>query len=306
VPTSVNIPLTSWYEAPFYLTDKDYLEAMSGVIPMQASEAIKALANQIDADLMVCGKDFYGYDGTAGTTPFLTDLTAFTSSRKTLANQLCPMDNRRVVLDASAEANALGNRAIQDASWRASTQGIIEAQIGRVLGSDWFMDQNVVTHTAGTAAGATTNSAGYAAGVKTITLASAGTGTVLVNDIITFAGHSQTYVVTAGDTDVSNGGTLSFEPGLKVSLAASAIAITLKASHTVNLHFHRDAIAFASRPLENADPVGLANTMSAVDPVSGIALRLEVTREHKRTRWSFDVLYGCKTVRRELGARIAG
>jgi hypothetical protein len=52
---------------------------------------------------------------------------------------------------------------------------------------------------------------------------------------------------------------------------------------------------------------GLGNYIkSAVDPVSGMALRLEVTREHKRTRYSFDVLYGVTTVRKELACRLLG
>jgi hypothetical protein len=305
-PTSVSIALSNWYEAPFYLTDKDVQEAVEGVIPMEASEAVKALANQIDGDILALYTSVYGHAGTGGTTPFATDLADYLDARKLMADQLAPMDPRFAVLDPAAEANALGLRAFQDASFRGDVDGIINGQIGNKLGALWVMDQNIPTHTAGAASGATTNAAAYAVGATTITLASAGTGDIKVGDIITFAGDTQTYTVTTGDTDVSNGGTIVISPGLKVAQATAAVAITVKASHTVNLLFHRDAFALAMRPFSGVDPMGLGHFQSAIDPVSGLVLRLEVTREHKRTRFSYDVLYGVQAVRPALAVRIAG
>lgn len=307
-PTSVPIQLNRWKEAPFYLTDKELLEVMDGTIPMQASEAVKALANEVDTFLLGLGAKFYGFHGTPGVTPFSADTTDVTQIRKVLNNQLAPMEPRHMVINADAEANALSLRAFSDASFSGSVEALINGNINRKLGFQWWLDQNVPVHTAGTASGATTDAAGYAIGVKTVTLAAAGTGTILVGDIITFAGHSQTYVVTSGDADVSNGGTISFLPGLQVALAASTVAITVKGSHAMNLAFHRDAIALATRPLLST-PVneGLGSIMrSAVDPISGLALRLEIRREHKRIRYSYDMLYGAEVVRPELGARLAG
>jgi hypothetical protein len=37
-----------------------------------------------------------------------------------------------------------------------------------------------------------------------------------------------------------------------------------------------------------------------------LALRLEISRQHKQTRYSFDVLYGGALVRPQLVTRIAG
>ena len=306
-PTKISIVLNKWKEAPFYLSDKDIQEAFNGIVPMQATEAIKAIANQIDQDIMTLYKDIYGWSGTAGVTPFAADAGTYLEGRKVLAQQLAPLDPRFAVIDPAAEANALGLRVFADASFGGGDGVVINGQIGNKMGALWVMDQNVITHTAGTAASSTTDSTGYAIGLKTVTLASAGTGTFVVGDVITFTGDAsgQTYVVTSGDTDVSNGGTISFEPGLKAALSAATHAITVKGNHTVNLLFHRDAFALAMRPFNDAS-AGLGMFQSMVDPVSGLALRLEVTREYKRTRWSFDALYGVGTARRELATRMAG
>lgn len=307
-PTSVAVSLDQWKEAPFYLTDKDMLEAMEGTIPMQASEAIKAIANTVDSFLLDLYKKFYGFVGTPGTTPFGSGTSDATNLRKTLNKQLAPLQDRHCVVDPDAEGNALDLRAFQDASWSGSVQTLIEGDLNRKLGFQWWMDQNVPSHTAGTPGGTPLVDGAHTAGDKTIAIdgMTATTGDYHEGDIVTFAGHSQTYVVTADTTaDGSGDVTLPIEPGLQEAVADNA-AVTLKGDHVANLGFHRDAIAFATRPLEEAAEGLGAIMQSAVDPVTGLTLRLEITREHKRTRFSYDMLYGAEVVRRELGARLAG
>jgi hypothetical protein len=312
-PTHVSIVMDQWYEAPFHLSDKDLLDVMDGVIPMQASEAIKALANNVDAAILAKYTGVYGYAGTAGTTPFGSGLSEYTAARTVLNKQLAPINDRRVVLNPDAEGNALLLRAFQDASFGGGTGVIMDGQIGRKVGADWWMDQLVPTHVAGTittglAAKAAT---AVAAGLKTFvatTAASTGAVALKVGDIINIAGHSQTYVITedateaSANTDVS----LKIEPGLQIALAGGE-AVTVKGDHAVNMLFHRDAFALASRPLQDVQFADqLVAIESAVDPVSGLTLRLEITREHKRWRYSFDILYGCALVRPALATRIAG
>lgn len=302
VPTSATIVLDKWKEAPFHLSDKELLEAENDIVPGAVSAAVAALIEQVNADILANYKKFYGASGTAGTTPFASDATAATAARRILNVQLAPIANRRIVLDPLAEEKALGLAAFADAVRSGDPAVIMEGQIGRKLGFDWYMDQQVPIHTAGTGTGyLVNNAAGYAAGSKTIAV-DTGSGTLIVGDIITFAGHTQQYVVTTA----LSGGSVSFEPGLAVAVADN-VAITKVATHTANLAFHRDAIGFAARPLISAAGASLgAITQSAIDPVTGLPLRLEVTREHKRVRWSFDMLYGTDVVRRELGARILG
>lgn len=310
-PTKATITLSNWKEAAFVISDKEMREIHStrDYRSKQVTEHVRVLANAVNTSVFALYPKVYGYTGTAGTTPFATDTTAATQARRILNTQLAPLNPRAFVVDPDAEANALGLRAFQDASFRGDSAGLIEGQMGRKLGFQFAMDQQVPTHTAGTASGATTTAAGFAVGVKTVALASAGTGTILVGDVITFAGDTQTYTVTSGDADVSNGGSISFEPGLASAIPTSATAITVKATHTVNLAFHRDAFGFASRILQGDEQMTAAeaeNVMQVADPVSGLTLRLERRREYYRTRWAFSILWGCAVIRPECATRVAG
>lgn len=309
VPTKVTVPLDQWWEAPFFLSDKDILEAFDGFVPLQVGEAVKSLANNVDSYLLAMYKAFYGAVGTAGSTPFDSSVQEAVDARKLLFEQLCPSGDRRCVLDPTAEANALMNRAFQDQSWRGDGAGIIEGQIGRKFGLDWFIDQNIVLHTPNAiGAGAMTVNGAHTAGVILISIAK-GAGAswdALEGDIVTFAGFDQQYVVTEDTTVVHTDNTdLPVSPALQLNLAGSE-AMTLVAAHTPNIAFHRDAIAFATRQLEvPGDGLG-SMIQAATDDISGLTLRLEVSRQHKRTRWSFDILYGGLVVRPEYGIRILG
>lgn len=300
-PTKVSIALDQWYEAPFFLTDKEMLEVMSGSIPLQAQEAVKALANRVDIDLLNLYKSVYGWAGVAGSTPFSTDLSEFLDARKVLNNQLAPLDPRYVCLNADAEANALGTRAFQDTSFRGDSAGITEGVIGRKLGATWFVDQNVRNHAVGTMSVPGTSA--VTIGTKAVTVSTA-TGSYVVGDIVTLGvDDSQTYVIT-GVTGTAPTTAFTIEPAARVGQTTGAIV--RKAAHAANMVFHRDAFAFANRPFAGADPMGIGSFSSAVDPFSGLTLRLEVSREYKRTRFSYDILYGVGCVRRELAARLAG
>jgi hypothetical protein len=315
-PTQALVPLDQWKEAPFYLTDKELVEidAQDTFLPMETSEAVKSLAETINAFIMSKYKGVYGYSGTAGTTPFGTanDVSDATNARKTLNNQRAPRRPRFGVLDPDAEAKALNQRAFQDYSWGNTLDVIRDGQLKETrLGIGWFMDQQTPTHVAGsftTAGTIVTSGSGNTAGVASVLLATdaAEAVNVVEGDIISFANHTQTYVVTATtNIGASTTGSVPIAPVLQVTVPAGTV-LALRASHVVNLVFHRDAFAFASRPLLDAAQ-GLGNIIMAMsDPVTGLTLRLEVSRQHKQTNWSFDILYGAALVRRELATRMAG
>lgn len=309
-PGLVQLQLNRWRKSDFYLTDKEMAEVDRNrhFVPMQTSEAARALANDVDGNIHAEYKKVSGYEAT-NAIPFSTVAT-ITNARKVLNQQLAPMSRRNVVIDPTAEAQALQLAAYRDISQAGDRAVPIEGEIGRKFGFDHFMSQNVVTHTAGTLASGVVAST-KAAGASAIDLkvgSSAGGGTTLVyGDIFTIAGQTQTYVVRTSATVTFASALTAQSVSISPALAAAATAnakITRKATHVVNLAFHPGWCAFASRPLMSATNQTIQRMMT--DPVSGISMRLEISRQNKRDVWEFDILYGAKNIRPEYATRIAG
>lgn len=325
-PGLVQVPLDNWKQnTPVCLSDKEMAEIDMNehFLPMQLAEAIKALASDVNQDIFAQYKGpsrgVYGYVGTAGTAPFGVDVgvSSATQARKVLNQQLCPVNDRRGVLDFDAEANALDLSAFSDAEKTMSAIVKMEGEIGRKYGIDWAADDDVPYHTAGTAVGDTITVKDQAL-VGALLLNLTGdtqSATIVQGDIITITGQddTQTYVVTTAGVFGSSPFTLTglgIYPALKVQ-SEIGDTITIKASHRVNMVFHRDAFAFATRALEDADSLqriigGGSQILTMQDADTGLILRLEVSRQHKQTVWEYDILWGAELVRPELAVRIAG
>lgn len=299
----VQVSLDNWKKnKPFALTDKELgeIDRNEHFIPMAVDESVRGLARVVNQDIFAEYKGIFGYVGTAGTTPFATTVQGATQARKLLNKQKAPTDNRRGMLDFEAEAQFLELATFSDAEKVGNDEVKIQGQMGRKFGLDWYADDDVPQHTAGTGASYLVNHAAYTAadGTDKIITVDGGTGTILVGDIVTFAGHTQTYTITSALAAT----VFSIYPGLQATVADNA-AVTVKASHRVNLAFHRDAFAFATRTLEDA---GDSEILTIKDPQTGLVLRLEKIRQYKQTMWEFDILWGAKLVRPELAVRIAG
>lgn len=316
-PGLVQVPLDQWKMASFNMTDKDLqlVDKDSAFLPMETLAAVDALAANINLYLLNLGLQVPTWTGTAATTPFATDALAAINVRKILTAQKAPDDGQRaIVLDLSAEANALALPTFanleQTGDARVKIQGILGTKYGLNFGSD----QQVPTHTKGATTGTaiTVNGANLAGAGNTGlnysgTLSVKGlTGSFTAGDRFTIAGDSQQYVVLSVSAALPIN-TLTISPALQAN-HADGDAITVVATHVMNLAFHRNAFAFAMRPLVQSTQEFAMNSqiISMTDPVTGVSMRLEVTRVHKAITWEFDVLYGGKLVRPELATILLG
>jgi len=314
-PTSVPITLDQWKEAPFAMDDKGLIQVQNGILPMQAAEAVKSVANTIEDYLWsLLQAKISNYAGTAGTTPFGSGLDDFLAADKQLNDNLADPEDRFMILNTAAKASAMGLRAIQDASFRGNkSDSLINGEIGDVLGARWLMSQRVPNHVSGTLAGVGTTVTGVnAIGATVIALSGGASGTILAGDIIDFGvtnaitGVLETYNVVSSVGGATPSSVTIASPGLKTATAGAEV-VSIKASFKQNILLQRHCLAFAMAPLVDTVQVpGATLQQVAIDEVSGLSLRLEVSRQHRQVQWSFDALYGGAVIRPQLGCWLAG
>ena len=92
-PTKRRIPLSNWKDAGFTMSDKEIGEVnQAGILLGQASEALKALVNEVDTSILNLFTELYSYVGVSGTTPDGVD--DIVNARKNLNSQLAPTGDR--------------------------------------------------------------------------------------------------------------------------------------------------------------------------------------------------------------------
>lgn len=272
----------------------------------QFAQAFRTLANEMESDLTALHINASRAAGTAGTTPFAFSTTRsgfedVADARKVLVDNGAPGSDLQLVLGTAAGAKLRSLAQLNNAQASQDVAFLRQGILLPIHGVDMRESGQTKSFTKGTGASATTNSAGYAVGATTITLAVAGTGTILPGDVITFAGDTNQYVVLTGDTDVSNGGTIVLAaPGLRVALAASAVAITVVASSVRNMIFHRNAIVLATRvPARPTEGDLATDVMQVTDPRSGITFEIALYKQYRQVQYEISVAWGVKAIKPE-------
>lgn len=293
--------------SPVQWTGEEQLSvSASGVINTvlrdQFAQSMRALVNLIEVDLAALSLYASRAYGTYNVSPFATagDFSDFAAVNKILDDNGAPLGDRHLVLGSAAMAAIRGKQSVLFKANEAGTEDLLRRGIiGQVEGLMLHNSAQVrKAVTVGTGANATTNAAGYAVGATTITLASAGTGSILAGDSVTFTGDTEKYVVATGDADVSNGGTIVLqEPGLRKAIPASATDITVTAATNHNLGFVKSAIQLITRAPALPDGGDMADDrMTITDPVSGLAFEVSIYRQYRRIKYEVAIAWGVKAV----------
>lgn len=271
------------------------------------AQGLRTLANEVEGDLVsAAAVAASAATGTAGTTPFATNVGDSAQVRKLLDDAGAPGSERSLILDTSGGA-AL--RTLQNLTRVNEAGTAMTLRDGELLNLNGLSiketGQPYYTTTYGTAASATTTNAGFAKGATTIALASAGTGTIIAGDFISFAGDSRKYRVVTGDTDTSNGGSVVIAaPGLIMPIPGVATAITVarpsSGNYTRNVAFSRNAMALAARApaLPNEGDLAIERRL-ITDVRSGLTFEVALYPGYRKIRAEVTLAWGVKAVKAE-------
>ena len=307
-----DIIITKSRAAEFGFNGEDQLGLNTGagygsVRANKIAQAIRAVTNEVEADLCGLQSTFSRAVGTAGTTPFGTanDYTDASKALQVLKDNGSPLQDNQLVINTNAGVNMLGKQAnVSDAgSDSILRQGVLLDVNGMPIRES--AQVNTVA-AVGTSANAVTT-AGHAVGSTSIVLKAAGTGTILAGDVITFAGDTNQYVVVTGVGAVSGATIVIAAPGLRQALPVGDKAISIVAASARNMAFNRSAIVLAARaPARPVEGDMAADVIIITDPRSGLTMEFSMYLGYKKVRYEVGLAWGVKNIKPEHTALLLG
>lgn len=269
----------------------------------QVRQAFRVLTNEIEAfigTLAVAGASRAW--GTAGSTPFASDLSDPANIRKILSDNGAPLSDLHLVIDTTAGAKVRSLAQLTKAN-EAGTTALREQGILLDIHNFKLRESGGVNHhTAGTGASYVTNGA-QALGATTIA-AQTGSGTILAADVISFAADANNKYVVG--TALAAGNLSINAPGLRNAIAGSN-AITVGGSYTGNVGFARSAIVLSTRQPALPEEGDMAeDRMTLIDARSGLAFEVSMYKQYKRVRYEVAIAYGGSVIKPEHTALLLG
>ncbi len=279
-------------QIPYTGEDQKHLNNGAGyqwVFSKQIEQAMRSICNKMELDVMAqlalgAGQAY----GTAGTTPFASNMADLPNIMKLLLDKGCPDDGRICgIYDTTAAVNIQNLSNLYKVNEAGSPGLLRNGELGQLYNINLKRSGQVGKPAVGGGTLYVLNGA-HAAGLKSITVKT-GSGTVLAGDIVSI--NSVNYVVAAG---ISAPGTFTINSGL-VAAGSDGDTVTIAAAARRNIVLHPDAAELAMRPLANPDGGDAAvDVMDIVDPISGLSFKLSHYKGFHKSMIEIGTLYGSK------------
>ena len=282
--------------------------------------AMAVLAASIEADALSMVRDVYQVANNIGNDITFKNVML---GRKRLNDSLTPEGDRTALLNTNDNVNLVDTLKglFQDSN--AIKEQYREGMMGRTGGFDFYETTHLTTQARGAANGSYLSNGATQTGSAIVI--DTGTGTINAGEVVTFAGvfdvHPETkvssgrlqqFVVTSNYAGGS--GTLQISPAIVATGArqnvsnaiadnsAMTVVGTANTAYGQSIVYHKDAFTFATADLVLPGGVDMASRQT----YDGISMRM--IRQYDINNDAFpvrlDVLYGYKTLRAQLAARL--
>ena len=266
-----------------------------------AEQSMRSLRNLAEADAAAAIKIGASRAvGTAGTTPFATDLDLIVDVKQVLRDNGCPFSDPQLVINSAAAAKlqklGIYQQAYAAGSDEERRSGLYKPQFGFQLRDS----AGISLHDSGSAAGYVTNG-GELAKALALTVK---TGATAINagDVFSLEDRPGEYYVVS-NAQTGAGELLINRPGL-IGATGDEQELTFTADYTPSLAFERSAVVGIMRPpLIPANPT--IKQMVISDKFGHSYLMLEIA-QYGQVIWEMHLAYGFKVVQPEHVALILG
>lgn len=333
--TEQQVPVTIYpqFGVDMQVSSADMKLSLDNFAARHLVPAVKTIANKLDRDcLFSMYRNTANTVGTPGTVP--NSLNTYLTAGALMNEEAAPVGDRNVVIAPRMQStivNAL--TGLFQAGDQISRQ-YKTGQMGTSAGFDWYMDQNVVTHTVGPLGGTPVVNGASQTGSSVITngWTAAAANRLKAGDVVTFAGCNavnpqnrqstgqlRQFVVTADvNSDGFGNATIPISPAIVTSGQFQNVTgsptnggsvTVLGAASTATpqgIAFHPDSYTFGTVDLDV--PSGSVEMGKFVrDDDTGLSIRFVQQYNISTDQWisRLDVLYFIAPIYPELACRIA-
>lgn len=312
------ITINTWKGTRFSFTPKEAMEydfGNSQYVPRSIAEAARAQARLINQSITALWTKIPNLVGNVSSRLFASNIDSLADTRTRLNYQLCPPENRVLVMSLEDENDAMKLDDVKRNPQMAGDHDVYrKALLGRIYDIDLVRDRDIATSgAAGTGITGTATCAATAKGSSTISVTMSGGGgdslhfhdgdIFMISDDSTASSQlmRRQYANQGAVTIASAGtGTITLDHPLETTLAGTETltVATGQGAGRVNIAGDLSGFGLVMRippsSIEGAPTIGPSIDMT--DPVSGIPMKLTYLPGYHAAQWELSTLWGVDVV----------
>lgn len=273
----------------------------------QFAESVRALTNEVEADLAALFINASRAYGTQGTAPFASDLSDPANVLKILLDNGAPqIGDKQMVINTTAGAKLRSLATLNKANEAGTTEF---REMGKLLDIHGFAirESAAIKDSTTQAAAANYVTDGAQAKGATSIVIKTGVAAIVAGSTFTIADHGGHVYVVAEDYAGGAGSLKINAPGLVAAVATGKALTVNTTTFTANMAFERNAIKLLARTPAMPDGGDAADDVTTIiDPVSGLAFQVAMYRLYRRVKYEVGLAWGVKTVKPEFLALLFG